>query len=121
MTRVRVDSTGLERLLERVRRRGVAAAADAVAAEARVVVERARARWGVRTGRGRRSLDVTVEVNDGSFEIRVISSDPTVRYQRPSGSAVTYWQLLIDGPLRQLRQRLVDRLTRALADEVRRG
>jgi len=120
-TKVTVDTRGVDRLAARIRRRGVAAAARALGEEVEAVVERARARWGRDTGEGARSLGVKVEVRDTRIVVRAFSTDPTARFHRASGSRSTYWAQLVSHPLRQLRQRFLERAAEAMAEEARRG
>lgn len=107
---IKISTTKAQRQLARWADRIEAEARHRQAEEAEQqvakIVEQARVRWGVDTGRGRRSLRVRSESTTRGWDVRVTSDDPTVPWQAPGGTPPTYWELLIVRPLRRASRRI---------------
>lgn len=119
--RVSVETQALDRMIARLEQQGVQAANDAVEEEARAQVAFAFDQWGVDTGAGRASLRVGAARRGDKFAVRVFSAYKPVRYQSWDGARPTFWQALVQRPLRKLLKQIAKRAAKALARETNHG
>jgi len=120
--RVSVEDDGLDRILARLEQQGIDAAHDELVAFIEKQVQFAYSQWGVDTGQGRESLMyVKRRRPDGTFAVRVFSRHQPVKYQSWTGKRPTFWQVLIQNPIRKATRKLARTIAKAIAKGATHG
>jgi len=114
--RVTVETQALERLVDRLMTEGLDAANEQLEEEIEAQRQFAYTQWGVDTGAGRESLDVTSAREGESFAIRLFSSDARVPYQSWNGKRPTFWDVLIRRPIRKMLKKLGKKAEKVLVE-----
>lgn len=99
--RLEVESTNLDRLIRALEDQGVEAAQEAFVEGVTNQMRFARERWGVRTGVSRASLTVAQSKRGPAFGVKIFSTHRPIFYQSWNGKRPTFWQVLVQRPLKK--------------------
>lgn len=114
-----VDTSALDRAVARFDEQGIAAAREVVADAVRDQYQIAYREWGVETGEGRASLQITEAQVGQSFVVRIFSRHRAVKWQAFSNKPPSFWSVLVARPLRKLAKLLAKRAAAAAAGTMK--
>ena len=116
--RLEVETTGLDEMERALETGGIDAAQEAFIEACQRQLDFARQRWGVRTGRSRASLQLATSKRPPAFAVTIASAHEPIFYESWNGKRPTFWQVLIQRPLKKLSKRLAKLAAAKLAAEV---
>lgn len=116
-----VETQALDRVLARFEQQGVQAANDQIELEVQGQVDFAFTQWGVDTGRGRESLRVGSARRGLTMAVRAFSQYKPLRWQSWNGKRPTFWQVLVQNPIKKQVRKVARAAAKAMAREAKHG